>query len=487
MVKIYKQPFAHNGDTIAIPDASQPDGKMSSADGWTPDYQLPKTDPNYKPVGRQEMNGVFKEVTEALGQVQVQGAASWSAEGAPYPINAQVYHNGKQWLALRPNSVEPAEGEDWSAIGTTGVVPEILDADITVTVSGTLAGDFDKLSEALEFLSKRYAVYVNKGFTAKIKLLSGFFLDESIDIRNVDLSFITIASESSVVQIAANLEIVNNGAAFIVNRAVSPLITNKFSFETNKSFFNNTGTRGLIVTNGARCFFKGSEVGFIHADTDGIFANRGSIIVSENGLQAEYCGENGILASEGSKIIAPYSYASYCEHGIHASASSIISAHGSVVKYCGATGIRALHGSFILATGTDASLSYEYGVLAYQGSGIVINDGNTSSAGHSGFVAERSSCISANGSKANYCTEYGYKAEYGSIIEAINGSARSSGRGFVAIDSGKIVAMHSTVTGVTYNNGYMVENGSNLNAIGGSEENLSQTKNLQTRNGIIYY
>ena len=103
MVKIYKQPFAHDGDTIAIPDASQPDGKMSSTDGWTPDYQLPKTDPNYKPVGRQEMNGVFKEVTEALGQMQVQGAASWSPDGTPYPINAQVYHNGNRWLALRAN------------------------------------------------------------------------------------------------------------------------------------------------------------------------------------------------------------------------------------------------------------------------------------------------------------------------------------------------------------------------------------------------
>lgn len=118
MVKIYKQPFAHDGDTIVIPDASQPDGKMSSTDGWTPDYQLPKADPNYKPVGRQEMNGVFKEVTEALGQVQVQGAASWSADGAPYPINAQVYHSGKQWLALRANSVAPTEGADWAAIGT---------------------------------------------------------------------------------------------------------------------------------------------------------------------------------------------------------------------------------------------------------------------------------------------------------------------------------------------------------------------------------
>lgn len=145
MVKIYKQPFAHSGDTIAIPDASQPDGKLSSADGWTPDYQLPKTDPNYKPVGRQEMNGVFKEVTEALGQVQVQGAASWSADGAPYPANAQVYRNGKQWLARRANSVAPVEGADWTEL----VGKKYIDANLpdlagylqpSMTGSATLNG-----------------------------------------------------------------------------------------------------------------------------------------------------------------------------------------------------------------------------------------------------------------------------------------------------------------------------------------------------------
>lgn len=141
MVKIYKQPFAHGGDTIAIPDASQPDGKMSSADGWTPDYQLPKTDPNYKPVGRQEMNGVFKEVTEALGQVQVQGSATWSADGAPYPINAQVYHNGKQWIALRANSVEPVVGADWAAIGTAAT------ANLTTSEIDTTAGRLLKVGD----------------------------------------------------------------------------------------------------------------------------------------------------------------------------------------------------------------------------------------------------------------------------------------------------------------------------------------------------
>ena len=143
MVKIYKQPFAHDGDAIAIPDASQPDGKMSSADGWTPDYQLPKTDPNYKPVGRQEMNGVFKEVTEAIGQVQVQGTASWSPDGTPYPVRAQVYHNGKQWLALRANSVKPVEGADWTEL----VGKQYIDAadylQPSMTGSATLNGTIE--------------------------------------------------------------------------------------------------------------------------------------------------------------------------------------------------------------------------------------------------------------------------------------------------------------------------------------------------------
>lgn len=140
MVKIYKQPFAHDGDAIAIPDASQPDGKMSNVDGWTPDYQLPKTDPNYKPVGRQEMNGVFKEVTEALGQVQVQGSATWSPDGAPYPINAQVYHNGKQWIALRANSVVPDESADWSAIGTANQLATKANTSTQVIAGTGLSG-----------------------------------------------------------------------------------------------------------------------------------------------------------------------------------------------------------------------------------------------------------------------------------------------------------------------------------------------------------
>jgi len=69
-----------------------------------------------KVMSQKAVTDELKEIAEALGQVQVQGAASWSADGAPYPASAQVYHNGKQWLARRANSAEPAEGEDWAEL-----------------------------------------------------------------------------------------------------------------------------------------------------------------------------------------------------------------------------------------------------------------------------------------------------------------------------------------------------------------------------------
>ena len=118
MVKVYKQPFAHDGDAIAIPDASQPDGKMSNVDGWTPDYQLPKTDPNYKPVGRQEMNGVFKEVTEALGQIQQFGFAKW--QPITWPQGARVVEGGVVYRALNQTSQQPPHA-DWADESPIGV------------------------------------------------------------------------------------------------------------------------------------------------------------------------------------------------------------------------------------------------------------------------------------------------------------------------------------------------------------------------------
>ena len=82
----------------------------------------------------------------------------WSADGTPYPVNAQVYHNGKQWLALRANSVEPTEGEDWTEL----VGKQYVDANLpdfsgylqpSVTGSATLNGTTDNTIQLTDIVT----------------------------------------------------------------------------------------------------------------------------------------------------------------------------------------------------------------------------------------------------------------------------------------------------------------------------------------------
>lgn len=280
MVKIYKQPFAHDGDTIAIPDASQPDGKMSSADGWTPDYQLPKTDPNYKPVGRQEMNGVFKEVTESLGQVQVQGAASWSADGAPYPINAQVYHNGKQWIALRANSVEPVEGADWTEL----VGKQYVDASLpdlagylqpsmtgSATLNGT-TGNTVQLTDIVTTLGLEVGdvIRIQQGAYNKLHTVESITNNNLIVVNyehagnrgNGSLKLVTATASATVTRIAKwyNAPIGLGQEWVIVSRVTGTTYTNATGRSIEVSINSNLGTETTLTVSGVQVGRCGTSV-----------------------------------------------------------------------------------------------------------------------------------------------------------------------------------------------------------------------------------
>lgn len=121
MATIFKTAFAETGDKITIPGSVQVDGSISIPQGWGPDYERARElspgvpDPDYKPVGREEMNGILHMATQAIGEIQLRGAALWSASGAPYPINAVVYHNNVAWLSTAAsNSTEPGTpGATW--------------------------------------------------------------------------------------------------------------------------------------------------------------------------------------------------------------------------------------------------------------------------------------------------------------------------------------------------------------------------------------
>src|SRR5690625_1097981 len=116
--RIYKKPFAHSGDTEEPASTVQANGKMSYPEGWGYAYQRPKSDPQQRPLGRKEVNGTFKEVTQALGEMQQFGFANWqdlSSVGG-WPEGARVqYTDGRIYVSTSAsNTTEPTQpGANW--------------------------------------------------------------------------------------------------------------------------------------------------------------------------------------------------------------------------------------------------------------------------------------------------------------------------------------------------------------------------------------
>lgn len=99
-------PFAATGDKTAVPNTLQPDGTVSYAQGFGPDYELDKTlDPvNAKDVPRDQTNQLYFDLTDAVGEQQLYGVALWGADRAPYPLNARAYHLDKLWRSNVTNN-----------------------------------------------------------------------------------------------------------------------------------------------------------------------------------------------------------------------------------------------------------------------------------------------------------------------------------------------------------------------------------------------
>ncbi|CAG9424294.1 phage tail protein [Providencia rettgeri] len=115
MTKIFKVPFATQGDRTSIPNEVQADGAVSYTQGYGYDYERDQvSDPAAKDIEREKMNGIFHDITEAIGEVQNYGFPKWAEEGKPYPIRAVVYHKNKVWQSkVENNEVEPVAGDQW--------------------------------------------------------------------------------------------------------------------------------------------------------------------------------------------------------------------------------------------------------------------------------------------------------------------------------------------------------------------------------------
>lgn len=133
----FKIPFAATGDTVSIPETTQPDGSVSMQQGYGFDYQRdPQTDPLAKTFPRDVHNGLLNEITASIGEIQQNGYPIWVPEGAPYPINAVVRHNDQNWKSsIANNNEEPGVGSGWSITSPSEATQAEAEA-------GTVTGKF---------------------------------------------------------------------------------------------------------------------------------------------------------------------------------------------------------------------------------------------------------------------------------------------------------------------------------------------------------
>lgn len=114
MVKKFKVPFASGGNTNEVPNGAQVNGAVSYTTGFTSDYEKAYNEVDAKDVERMDMNGILKDITEAVKDLQDNGASTWSLDGAPHPKGALVWYQDKLYQSRKGNnSATPSHGADW--------------------------------------------------------------------------------------------------------------------------------------------------------------------------------------------------------------------------------------------------------------------------------------------------------------------------------------------------------------------------------------
>src|SRR5699024_10328834 len=124
--------------------------------GFGYDYEREYEDPAAKDIRREVMNGLFHDITEAIGDIQLSGIAKWDAAAAPDPAGAVVWHSSGAWVSTAgDNSSEPGVGAEWKAVD--------LSASIRLSAPIDQVPDAETVQEALAALGE----YVDQVWISK--------------------------------------------------------------------------------------------------------------------------------------------------------------------------------------------------------------------------------------------------------------------------------------------------------------------------------
>ena len=122
MSQFFDRPFASGGTRTSIPIETTSDGSMSFLEGWGYDYERdPLKDSKSRRIERANMNFLFYIITEAIGELQRQGASTWDESKIPYTEGASCYFSNTTWISTKtPNNDRPGLTGAWIDIRKSG-------------------------------------------------------------------------------------------------------------------------------------------------------------------------------------------------------------------------------------------------------------------------------------------------------------------------------------------------------------------------------
>lgn len=219
--RFFRNPFATTGDKTAIPDAAQPDGSISYAQGFGPDYErVPGVDPLAKRVPRNQTNQYLFDITDNLGYWQRNAypeyvtAAQNGGIALAYPISARVRYTGLVYASLvNNNTALPTDATKW-AIDNPAPLAFATDAE-------TQAGVVNNKAITPANLTSRTATASRTGILALATTTEAAALtDASKAITPATLAAVTAHyTGPGIIRVATNDEV---QAGVVNNAAVVP-------------------------------------------------------------------------------------------------------------------------------------------------------------------------------------------------------------------------------------------------------------------------
>lgn len=211
--------------------------------------------------------------------------------------------------------------------------------EIVVTVGN--GGDFDKMNDAISYMSKFYPLYRSGGVRAVVKILKGTVISEEIVVTGgVDLSWITIEYEDYDINGLdySNDVIAKGDAVFDKDNGLNavPVDASSFSLVTHD-------TRGDVclfrAENGSRlptiaCVFKLTEPN-VKYGCAGMVCNRGSAGIVKP-LSGFIGFNDGVISNNGSSVIIREGITIDCSRwGCHSRHNGEICARSVIATNCG--------------------------------------------------------------------------------------------------------------------------------------------------------